>query len=545
MKKISVYITVIVLLFSFSGIAFAVNYPKPMGFVNDFADILPADSRNDLEQTLKKYEDETSIEIAVVTVKSLEGLAVEDYTIGLANTWGVGKKEKDNGIVFLIAPQEREMRIEVGYGTEPDLTDVQAGRIIQKIITPHFKAGRMADGIVSGTKAILETLGNKPYEDRLAERKKLTEQKQIRAQRNREQFFNIFLIGGIIFAISASMIFAVALMIKSARKKAFLKKIYLENEEMLAEGGKNLDKAEKKYPPVLSRLMDLRRNNPETIWSELDKRYQNFFNDVHKLRWWMAKLSAKEQKDFKQSTVVKPDVEVFFKESQKVFSLLNDIENTLKKVADAKKISSKLEQEILLKLKNMEKEVGHNDVTEDTKKSLQITKQKYDNAKKLTEEPLVDWIALLALLSAINKEMQEISKLADNDISYAKTAREKGPELLKTIPLLVIKAGKKVSDSDVSSSTRRLVTDAEKKFQKTASDINTSRLTWITAYGLLLAIQSQLNDAIDDIEESRRGQSTSYGSYSSGSLGWSSGGSNHFGGFSGGSFGGGGASGSW
>ena len=124
---------------------------------------------------------------------------------------------------------------------------------------------------------------------------------------------------------------------------------------------------------------------------------------------------------------------------------------------------------------------------------------------------------------------------------------------MKKIPLLISKAEGKISDSDVSGSTRRLVSDAKNKFKKTASDINNSLLAWVTAYGILLAIQSQLNDAMrkaaNDIEEEeamcRRRRSESCNSYSSSSYGGSSGGGSGFGGFGGGGFGGGGASGSW
>ena len=128
-------------------------------------------SQQGLEQKLHDYKEQTSIEVAVVTVSSLEGLTVEEYTLNLAQKWGVGDKEKDNGIVVLVAPNERKIRIEVGYGMEPDLTDAQAGRIIQGTIIPYFKNNQMAEGVVIGVNTILAGLGSVPYQVRMEERR--------------------------------------------------------------------------------------------------------------------------------------------------------------------------------------------------------------------------------------------------------------------------------------------------------------------------------------------------------------------------------------
>lgn len=135
------------------------QYPSPRGFVNDFAGILDASTTARLDARLRDFQKTTTIEVAVVTVPSLQELTVEDYTNALARKWGVGNKKKDNGVVFLVAPQERKTRVEVGYGLESRLTDIQAKAIIENAIVPLFKAGRMADGIVAGTEQILAVLG--------------------------------------------------------------------------------------------------------------------------------------------------------------------------------------------------------------------------------------------------------------------------------------------------------------------------------------------------------------------------------------------------
>jgi len=152
----------IVLALAFLAIGCEQEIPKPIGHVNDFAEVLPKDMAERLEAKLKAYKTETTNEVAIVTVKSLGGESVEDYTVRLAKAWGVGNKKKDNGVVFLIAPSERKCRIEVGYGLEAKLTDIQAKQIIEGIIIPEFKAKRMPEGIEKGTESIVTVLSGKP-----------------------------------------------------------------------------------------------------------------------------------------------------------------------------------------------------------------------------------------------------------------------------------------------------------------------------------------------------------------------------------------------
>ncbi len=142
---------------------------QPSGYVNDYAGMLGAAERTNLESTLAAYTASTTNEIAVVTVTSLGGDTVENFANELFQEWGIGKKGTDNGVLLLIAKDDRELRIEVGYGLEPVLTDAQSKQIIERIITPAFKDGDFDSGIVSGVNAIMaalsgEDLGLSPSE---------------------------------------------------------------------------------------------------------------------------------------------------------------------------------------------------------------------------------------------------------------------------------------------------------------------------------------------------------------------------------------------
>jgi uncharacterized protein len=134
----------------------AQNFPAPVGYVNDFANILSSETKQNLEQRLTQLEKDSTIEISVVTVESLGGTTVEDYAARLFENWQIGKKDKDNGVLFLIAPNERETKIEVGYGLEPVLTDAQAGRILDSYVVPAFRDGDYNKGVNDGVSALIK-----------------------------------------------------------------------------------------------------------------------------------------------------------------------------------------------------------------------------------------------------------------------------------------------------------------------------------------------------------------------------------------------------
>jgi uncharacterized protein len=144
---------------------------KPTHLVTDDANLLTPADLDRLEVKLRKYEQGTSIEIAVVTVPSMNGDSIEEYAVNLFAAWGIGKKGKDNGVLLLLAPNEKKMRIEVGYGLEPYLTDGAAGDIIREKITPIYRSGKIPESINGGVDAIIKDLGNQPYADRVAEQK--------------------------------------------------------------------------------------------------------------------------------------------------------------------------------------------------------------------------------------------------------------------------------------------------------------------------------------------------------------------------------------
>jgi uncharacterized protein len=150
-----------------AALLLAVVSPRdPSAHVHDFANLLSPAQQASLEILAQSVERQTTAEIAVVTVPALDGQTVESYAHALFNSWGIGQKDVNNGVLLLVAPKERRMWIEVGYGLEPLLTDSLCGEIRDQQIIPPFKAGDYPGGIIAGTERLAEILKSNPAEAR-------------------------------------------------------------------------------------------------------------------------------------------------------------------------------------------------------------------------------------------------------------------------------------------------------------------------------------------------------------------------------------------
>ncbi|MCJ7663316.1 MAG: TPM domain-containing protein [Desulfobacterales bacterium] len=143
--------------------AWAAIPATPQGWVSDFSGIIADTTKTQIDALCADVKKSTGAEIAVVTVPSLDGMSVEEYAVKLFEKWGIGEKDKDNGVLFLIAPNERKTRIEVGYGLETVITDGRAGEIIRETIIPFFKAGDYNQGILQGSMQIAALITGKDF----------------------------------------------------------------------------------------------------------------------------------------------------------------------------------------------------------------------------------------------------------------------------------------------------------------------------------------------------------------------------------------------
>ncbi|MBS6082835.1 MAG: TPM domain-containing protein [Pseudomonas fluorescens] len=140
----------------------ALSFPAMTGRVVDSAQMIDPAVREQLTQQLQALEQTSGDQLVVVTVPDLQGVPIEDYGYQLGRQWGIGQKGKDNGALLIVSRDDRQLRIEVGYGLEGVLTDAQSWVIINQVILPKFKAGNFSQGISDGVAAMIQVVGGEP-----------------------------------------------------------------------------------------------------------------------------------------------------------------------------------------------------------------------------------------------------------------------------------------------------------------------------------------------------------------------------------------------
>jgi len=146
---------------AFAASARSADVPYLSGRIVDDAELLSPETSDRVGTLLREHESRTGNQIAVLTTPTIEGESIEEYALKVFNTWKLGQKGKDNGVLMVIVPQERRMRVEVGYGLEGTLTDAAASRVIRNVMAPLFKAGDFNAGVEHGVTAVIAQLEGK------------------------------------------------------------------------------------------------------------------------------------------------------------------------------------------------------------------------------------------------------------------------------------------------------------------------------------------------------------------------------------------------
>ena len=195
-----------------SQVAWAQLPARPEGPIADYADVLTAGDKATLDAKLREYNATTGRAIIVATVASLDGEEIEPYAQRLAESWGIGGAESQNGVLFLIAPNERKLRIATARGVDVRLTDIMAGRIIRDVVVPQFKTGNMSGGIVAGVDAIIQQLDMDPAQA------KAIEEAQAAAERARQDEGG-FPIGALFWLVFMFLFFVLPMLTRRGRRR--------------------------------------------------------------------------------------------------------------------------------------------------------------------------------------------------------------------------------------------------------------------------------------------------------------------------------------
>ncbi len=171
----SFLLAAVILLLTLAGV-FAAELPALTGRVVDAANVIDPATREQITQKLAAFETKSSDQVVVVTVPSLDGEEIEPYSNRLYRAWALGQKQENNGVLLVVAPNDRKVRIEVGYGLEGTLTDLLSKLIIENAIIPGFRSGDFSGGISRGVDGILTVLSGDAAELEARARRNVQEQ---------------------------------------------------------------------------------------------------------------------------------------------------------------------------------------------------------------------------------------------------------------------------------------------------------------------------------------------------------------------------------
>jgi uncharacterized protein len=152
------FIFALLLIFPFLSQADDITFPNYRGYTNDFAAILDTKTVAAIDSICRQVEEKTTAQIAVVTVTTTSPLVLEEYAVRLFKKWGIGLKDKDNGLLILMAVNDKKVRIETGYGLEGALPDALCSQIVYQVMVPAFKQGDFQTGLILGTAAVAELI---------------------------------------------------------------------------------------------------------------------------------------------------------------------------------------------------------------------------------------------------------------------------------------------------------------------------------------------------------------------------------------------------
>lgn len=200
------------LLALISQVVWAQLPARPEGPIADYANVLSAADKATLDAKLRDYNQATGRAVIVATVPSLDGEEIEPYAQRLAESWGISGAKSENGVLLLVAPAERKLRIHSARGVQERMTDIMSGRIIRDTIVPQFKAGNMSGGIVAGVDAIIAQLDMDPAQA------KAIEEAQAAANRARQSEGG-FPIGGLFWLLFGFLFFILPMLRGGGRRR--------------------------------------------------------------------------------------------------------------------------------------------------------------------------------------------------------------------------------------------------------------------------------------------------------------------------------------
>lgn len=512
MKKSTAVIWCLMILVLCASTAWSVPAPpSPARLVNDKANLLPTDSVAALEDRLRHLEQTTSIEFVVLTVPSLDGEDIESYATEVLQTWGIGKKGKDNGILLLIAPNDRLSRIETGYGLESVFTDAEASEVTREFIIPNMKARQPVAAIMTAADAIIARL----------QANYLAEPSAPEPPPVPIDWGAVFRVVMVVVLVGA--IFSLIVMLV-ARHWHF--------RQLLKSCRTGLQIAKTKCDEATRTLMALRQQYVSTAWDKLAIEFDRL--DAPHLAASLPQLSTFQL--WPSATKIM-QLEKLEHTIRGQIKLMDDILAQPKRIIDARVKALKLVEQLEPAGTQVQGLFRHPDVRPERIHPFAAWLPGFTGLimQAKADARSTDWISMLGLLTEEKKHLIAFTTQANDDITLAETARREGPKLLARLPELQGTIDGRLKK--YQGRARRELEAAQKKCEQAAAG-GESIVDWVPLYLLLSQAQTDIEQAHSYHQSDSYTPSHTHRSDDSHS-------SPSFSSFGGGKGGGGGATGSW
>lgn len=396
-------------------------YPDFVGYVNDYAHLLSAPQASSLNQELRDFDNRTTIELAVVTVNSIGDESPESYAANLANLWGIGKRDNNNGIIFLVAMESHDIWIEIGRGLSGEISDRQVQRIVDDIIIPQFRAGRADQGIIEGTRALIDHFDGSaplPVIPTPAAPEKTASSAQSQGREDRSLFI------WIVSALAALIVLPGAFFGIINPRLAQAKK----NKAKLEEIRKDLDGMIGSSTAAIEALKELKANYVPSVWKSAEDGFSIVDLDKLELDYIAAwKESNRGWTNAPAAQQLISDLENSAKIARKNVSLPTE------RLVQVKKAKVEYQSRLAgldLAFKQAENEIAGAQISMSTIMDLEKAKQLYREAKDMAEESpdTIDWIVLQDRIQMAEEAVRQVSQNAARDKAIAAKIQGQDPE---------------------------------------------------------------------------------------------------------------------
>lgn len=468
-------------------------YPDYVGYVNDYAHLLSASQASALNQELRDFDNRTTIEVAVVTVNSLEGESPQDYATNIGNYWGVGKRGKNNGIIFLVAMDSHDIWIEVGSGLSSQFTSSQVQQIVDNVVIPDFRAGRPDQGIIDGVHSIINH-----FESTGVSSGTPTTSPSPAAPvtvpspgapitspppgKGSSGIFGSLWTYAAIFIIACISIFAV---FRHSRQSQASK-----NETRLIEDRKLLNEMVNKESAALDALKELKANYAQSIWKEVDEAFSAV--DPDKLELGLLEAERASKQGWSSSSKAQSLIDEWERNMHSALNAVDAVPEKLTEVKSAQQKSAAILAGLGAAFDQAERETTGNDISMATRKDLEKARQIYKESSSLAQQPanMVDWIVLLSKLTDLEAAVEKVSKDAARDKGISERIQGQDPdEMLAKMKQMLDAAEEKLGRSEEAQEDMEAVRENYAR----ARGYRSGDLNAIDLYLIMMAMNSNVS----------------------------------------------------